>query len=217
MTVGDGIFGAALVIGLVALYLGTKDRWRWRRIMGWLLAAILGISLAVGLWVGWQKWSESRPRVVTEMWGISLGAKQSDVLFSKGEPTTRVSDERWEYISGPESSEYAVIVKFEDGRVAEILSLGSRLYMPTPEGVSVYGSAEELLARYGESQDTGVSDDGLVRTYRFREHNLLVSFDRSGLIGAGVIAPSAKTRVYGKQNGTPASAAAPASKTSDGK
>lgn len=217
MSVGDGIFGAALILGFVALYLGTKDRWRWKRIMGGLLASVLGLSFAVGLWVGWLKWSESRPRVATGMWGVYLGAKQSDVLFTKGEPTTRVSDERWEYIAGPEGSEYAVIISFVGRQVTEVLSLGNRLYMPTPDGVSGYESIQQLLARYGEPQETGLSADGLVRTYRFREHNLLVSFDKGGMIGVGVVAPAAKTRVYGQRIDNSMGASAPASNNVDGR
>lgn len=214
MTVGDGIFGAALIIGLVVLYLGTKDRWRWKRTVGWLMAAILSASLVISLWAGWEKWNDSRPKVATEMWGISLGAKQSDVLFAKGEPTTRVSDERWEYVAASGNSEYAVIVAFDGGQVTEVLSLGDRLYMPTPDGVSGYESIQQLLARYGEPQETGVSDDGLVRTYRFREHNLLVSFDRTGLVGVGVVSPGSKIRVYGQRNAT-VGGLAPTSSNSD--
>ena len=33
MTVGEGIFYAALMLSIVGLYAVTKDRWKWTRIV----------------------------------------------------------------------------------------------------------------------------------------------------------------------------------------
>lgn len=198
MTVGDGIFGASLVIGLIALYLGTKDRWRWKRIAAWILGCLLILAIGTGSWVGWLKWDESRPVVVTEFWGIKLGAPAQEVLFAKGEPTNRVSANRWEYQSTGTDA-YGVVVNFNDGKVTSVLSLGDRLYMPTPANLSSFTSQEEAFARFGQPQESGTSDDGLVRTYGFSRYNVLLSFNKDGLIAAGMVGPGKTIPIFGKK------------------
>ena len=47
MSVGDGIFGGLVFLGLVALYAVTRDRWRWKRIAKWLGVAIIVLGVVV--------------------------------------------------------------------------------------------------------------------------------------------------------------------------
>jgi len=87
MELGTGIFLSAIFLGAVALFIATKDRWNWKKILLWPLGVIVGL-LVVG-WAAAYVYDqyEARPKKVDELWGIKLGASVADVKFSKGEPT----------------------------------------------------------------------------------------------------------------------------------
>ena len=198
---GDGVFGAALIISLVALYLGTKDRWRWKRIATWAIGVAFVAFFALGAWVGWLKWDESRPKLATEYWGIALGMPAQDVLFAKGEPHIRDKDDRWQYdFQEPNSGGYSVVVLFRDGKVVGVLAFGDRVQLPLPGGLSSYIQLEEALSRYGVADHVGQSTDGQARTFTFKRFNTVLVFDRTGLIGAGMLAPNEKPRTYGRSD-----------------
>jgi len=47
MTLGTGIFLSAVFIGIVALLICTKEKWTWKALLLYPVAAILGVGLAV--------------------------------------------------------------------------------------------------------------------------------------------------------------------------
>lgn len=53
MTIGTGIFLGSLVLGAVALFGITKDRWSWAKIAKRLGVGVLAIGLLFGAVVGW--------------------------------------------------------------------------------------------------------------------------------------------------------------------
>jgi len=60
MTVGTGIFLASLVLGVIALFAITKDRWNWAKIIRSLAIASVGlIAIAVGGFYGWNAVKEA--------------------------------------------------------------------------------------------------------------------------------------------------------------
>jgi len=114
MTTGDAIFLSSLFLGLIALYIVTRDRWNWKKLILWLLGVPVG--LVVVLWTSIyvnermnkecdvsqntqsclmtltglpQKEAPQKeaPQKETQFWGIQLGATVADVRFAKGVPT----------------------------------------------------------------------------------------------------------------------------------
>lgn len=87
MSLGAGIFLSVLVVCLLVLFLQTKDRWRWPKIVVWSVGLIVGlISVCVGgFWTynTYQNW----PVRQTEYHNIQLGASKEEVLYLLGQPT----------------------------------------------------------------------------------------------------------------------------------
>src|SRR5215471_10684326 len=101
MSVGLGLFLGLTVLSLTLLYVGTKDRWKWKRIWLWIFLVFGGLPvLGLGIYYLWSH--VPRPaEPCTELWGISLGMPRKEVLFRKGPPSdsTSLSSLTWTYKS----------------------------------------------------------------------------------------------------------------------
>jgi hypothetical protein len=87
MSIGDGIFYAAMMIALVLLYTATKDRWRWRvwtkRIA---LTIILFLVFGCVAWIGVLLWQSLPLPPQTQYADLELGLPPSEVIYRKGTP-----------------------------------------------------------------------------------------------------------------------------------
>ena len=69
MSISTGIFLGLCVLGLICLYIGTWQRWRWKRIIVGLVEAGGFVPiLAFFGWVWVKAALDSRPHVEQEMW-----------------------------------------------------------------------------------------------------------------------------------------------------
>lgn len=199
MTVGEGIFSSVAVASMVALYLGTKDRWRWKRIVLWLVGSVVALTAiaATGAWVSdyWQ----GRPKPATEYWSIKLGAGPNDVLFTHGQPTAREDgDTRWTY----EQDRRSLLVDFKDGKVQAVLALA-----PNPDDLpslpfqfSTTSRVEWIIKKLGEPSFVSISKDGTQRLYNWERYNLALGFDRHGMKVAAVTATGRPREFSDAQN-----------------
>ena len=81
MSLGTGIFLAAVVIGLVMLFSATKDRWNWWKGFKRLgIGLIVLIGIGVGIYFGFKPIREliDRPKPFQEMAGVKRGESQAD-------------------------------------------------------------------------------------------------------------------------------------------
>lgn len=85
MELGTGIFLSAIFLGIVALYIATKDRWNWKKIFLWPLAVVIVLTLVGWLFAYAYKQYEERPKVLSEFKGIKLGEKFQDAIFKHGQ------------------------------------------------------------------------------------------------------------------------------------
>lgn len=203
MSVGEGIFWGAFVLGMVALFLGTKDRWSWKRIAARSVVALvsLGTLAAAGVYIA--EWYGERPQVVSTYWGIALGAPRADVRYSRGEPSSVSGEDRWVYRP---SDEFAVYVDFKQDKVSSVLAVGNRTYMPNIGNINTYVSMDDLIKSYGSPSAVTTSDDGLTRTLNFHDYNVVVSFNKDGVVGGGIDADLSKPRTFENAKGTASAA-----------
>jgi hypothetical protein len=178
MSLGDGIFWGAMIVATVALYLGTKDRWRWKRIVLWTVGGLLGLAAVAGAGVyGYTMWEE-RPQVITAYWGIKLGATPSEVLFLKGPPTEQTSEQSCFY----KTEKIGVTVEFDDKKVVTVTALGDRTYLPDIGNISTYLTMEQLTSRLGKPDAVTTSADGEYRVLNYLKYNLAAAYNRSGMV-----------------------------------
>lgn len=208
LTTGDGIFGGAVVLGLVWLYVVTRDRWRWKRI---LRNAGLALTLpVVGLvgWLGYLKWDESRPRVEASFWGISMKASLDEVTFSKGKPTHIVEHScetgmapcpLWVY----EEDSKAHLVKFLKGKVRmveAITATGREYSLPSLQGLSNFSKPSDVNDRFGAPDATSVMHDKTRRLESFGTYGVFFSYEKDRVVTLGVYDPALGPMQYRYQS-----------------
>lgn len=72
MSLGPGIFLSALVIYLTALFISTKDRWDWDKIILWPLAVTISFALLTGVGFGEYNYYQDHPKVQNSFGGLIL-------------------------------------------------------------------------------------------------------------------------------------------------
>lgn len=203
MTVGEGVFFGLLVGSLVALYIATRDRWRWRKILIWVLAICLVPVAAVAIWVGVDRWSETRPRFVAEYWELRPGMSTEEVLFRKGAPSKKETA-YWVYME--ESDKVGHVVGIKDRKVRFVIAFtrdGDSVYLPTLQGIGSLSSSEDLKAHFGEPDGISVSEDGTRRHLSFSKFGVTFQLERNRVKSVGIFDSTQGPIRYGKEASAP--------------
>lgn len=85
MELGTGIFLSVVFLGTVALFIATKDRWNWKKIILWPLGIVTALSLVGWLFTYAYTQYEERPKAPSEFKRIRLGEKFQDTVFKHGQ------------------------------------------------------------------------------------------------------------------------------------
>jgi hypothetical protein len=185
MSVGTGIFFSALFLGIVALYIATKDRWSWKKLLLWPSVALLTLGAATGggfyVYHTWQ----DRPKVQQEFWGVRLRASMADLKFAKGAPTKQLDADTWIYDAGPTDRGFYV-VRFKNGKVRFVMYDGRSFYAPTVQGINGYSSAEQITEKFGAPSYVSRSKDKLKRTLSYDAFNVAFSVERNEIRALGI-------------------------------
>lgn len=185
MELGTGIFLSAIFLGTVALFIATKDRWNWKKILLWPLGVVVALAVVGGSIAYLYQKYEDRPRKLTELWGVSLGDAASEVKFKKGEPTTRLENDFWVY-RPYQTMEGDYVVYFKDDRVRSIIYFGPMYNGPTVHGVGHYDSPLELDAKLGSPSYVSRSKDDLRRAYSYDQFNVVAHFEGGNMSALGI-------------------------------
>lgn len=184
MGVRAAVLLAAVVIGVVALYLETRERWDWTKLIRRLL---LGLVLVVGSVGGGIYWSSLPPTSpVSELWGIALGASKDDVLFLKGEPAAILEPGTWFY--APSRNRAYHVVFGDSDEVVRILVLSGPGFS---SGAPIFGvrtgfRTQRLVDRLGEPSRVLSLSNGLQRAYLYDHLNAVFVLEQSEVVAYGI-------------------------------
>jgi hypothetical protein len=175
MTLGTGIFLAAIVMSLTALFIATKDRWNWKKIalvaLGlFVVAPALGL---LGIFVYDRQESDPAPKPTTSYWGIEFDVSADDVVFLKGQPKEK-KDDTWTYNVDDGLYNYEVLIGFKNGRVTFVSALGASIpYDLRLHGLGLGSPVSEVVAKLGTPQNP---KKAAVEGYRVYEYEALNTF-----------------------------------------
>jgi hypothetical protein len=186
MNLGTSIFLSSVVLALAAIFIATKDRWNWKKIILWPLTIVILIAIVVFAYNAIPQ----RPKKETSFWEIPLGATEADVRFLKGEPTKKYGD-TWSYVtydSGGSQWQYMYRMQFKNAKfyLTYYAATPNYLYGPEIQGIKLRYSLEQILQKFGTPSQVSTSEDGLSRLYSFNEYGVAFELKANRVVGFGV-------------------------------
>lgn len=192
MSLGTSIFLSAILLGTIALFIATKDRWNWKKIFLWPVAVIFALATVIGVGAWIYSLISERPHPQMAFWEIPLEATKSDVKFLKGEPTRTDGENVWVYVSKESylnEDSYVVIVIFNGDKLRAVLYSGPYLGSPGIQDLDIGATQEAILNKFGTPSTVSVSEDNLEKILSFREYNIFFSLRENKVYAFGMFNP----------------------------
>ena len=207
MSLGLGIFLSSLVLGLVFLFLGTKDRWNWTKLILWPIGICAGLAIAFGTYIYISENIRDHkasipkpPKPHYSLSGFDLDMLKSEVKYLNGKPDKVIKDKNtWIYHGRAVNTDPSQRITFHDDKICiirylPILRFGRDFAV---SAVDIYGpttgvTSESIIKRYGEPYKITISEDGLKRNYRYDKYNLNFTLRKNRVIYYDVFSPVCK-------------------------
>ena len=206
MELGTGIFLSAIFLGIVALFIATKDIWNWKKIFLWPIGAIVVLAIVGGTITYLYGQYQDRPRKLTEFWGVSLNDTLGDVIFKKGEPTLRFTDNKdpqnvfWFYGDDmkelPKSNNElreltnGYFVQFKNNRIRSISFEGKGFEGISLPGIGNFESLQQIENKLGPPSHVSRLEGELRRAFSFEKFNIVVMFAGGNMVSRGIYDPT---------------------------
>jgi hypothetical protein len=187
-----GILLAAVFLAIVALLTLSRNGGSWNMKIAWLLAALSGLAIIIGVAIYTSGPSLYEPEVENDFWGISLDATRPEIKSRRGEPETQ-QDDLWVYRQQDQYSDAwsTYIIRFENKRIRYILYRGAdRWSSPTLQGVRLYDSAAKVRKTFGEPSHVSSSDDGFAEIYSYSAYQVFFWVANDEVSGYGIYNPA---------------------------
>jgi hypothetical protein len=199
MSVGTGIFLSALIGSMVWLYLATRGRWNWKKIIIRITAVVFGLGFIGGATGGVYYYISQQPEVQSEYYGINLGDSYRDVVFKnglpkemrKGDSTCRcdstIFDEDRDSIL---DHSRLLLIRFRKDTVVGVYTrwYGSP-YVNEIQGIGRYSSMEDVRKKFGQPDEVKESDDGTVRRWFYSKYRVRFGFEKGQINSLGTWDP----------------------------
>jgi hypothetical protein len=148
------MFLSVLLLGTVFLFIATKDRWNWKKIILWMLS-IMVVLFAIGVGVTYLYLSlRDEPKVQDSFWDITLKMSKADIKLLKGEPDKVVgeTDQRWSYYIKDDlnkvTSSYDIQFKGDIIQFVVYVNINA-IFSPYLQGITVNSTLNDINSRFG--------------------------------------------------------------------
>jgi hypothetical protein len=191
MSTGEGIFYGLVFIGLVLLYVATRDRWNWGKIAKFSAGTLLLPIVAAGTWAAYSSYMESRPKFQSEFWGISPGVPKGELIFQKGQPT---QDEGEVLTYRVEGSSVVYLIRMTSmGNVRSVLAvveLDKGISLPNIQGISSYSTLADIESKFGKADVVSSNKEGTRRLFSYLKFGIVVGMEKGTVTAVGVLDPT---------------------------
>lgn len=162
MTAGEGIFYGLVFLGFIYLYVQTRDRWSWKKIVLWFvggLTAIVLLVVAYSLIDDYRpkgKFIPDKPQVISSLIGVTLGEKVIDAQFRTGAKKKKGGDNQ-SYEFPSDSAKF-----FQGNKEGTVDRIGAwcsddaikypNLYSAEANGILCGNSGQDIINKYGKDK-----------------------------------------------------------------
>lgn len=160
MTIGTSI----LLIAIIFLYLQTKDRWQWNKILKLSFLGITSISALTAIAILISNQYKEMPKIINEFQGIHLGSTKDDVMFLLGKPKEESGGRLW----------YGrTLVCFKEDKVTDVLYFCNENHdYKELNGIRCGDDSKQINKKFGRDLKIKKFDDNqLYRLYEINKYN----------------------------------------------
>jgi hypothetical protein len=204
LSIGTSIFLSVVLLSVVLLFISTKDRWNWKKI---ILFAVGG-SLIIGLLLGGGYWAymtiSTRPHLQSSFLGTPISASKSEVKFLNGEPLRKTGNEEWEtweYVGNKGTyARFVYNIVFKQDKIYCIVLLGGDSFHPYGTGywdnyIRVQGfgydnSHKSIIQKFGQPSHISMSKDDLARVLSFKKYGVFFVLNKNKISDYGIYNPT---------------------------
>jgi len=197
MTLGLGIFLSSLFLGIIYLFVSTKDRWNWKKILFiWPLYFVLVVGVIGGAGFYIYNYYESKTKIYDTYLNISLNASENDLIFIKGDGydvKKYDSGKNNIYIAYQENkkNEYTHNIRLKEGKVWRISCSSNRSYdCPPINKISLNYTTSEVEERLGKPDYESSNDDSTERLWVYERLNVYMNLKQGKIVSIGIFDPS---------------------------
>ena len=166
MTIGTGIFLAAIIF----LYLQTKDRWSWNKILKRSFLGIFIISITGAVAALISNYYRENPGVINEFKEVRLGSTKEDVLFMLGKPL-KESDQTEKKKGCMTYTDVSVC--FMNNKVETISYICKEHDSTNVNGIYCGDRSDKIINKFGKNVEIkNIPDFPFSRYYRTTKHNV---------------------------------------------
>ncbi|MBI2999219.1 MAG: hypothetical protein HYY46_12365 [Deltaproteobacteria bacterium] len=204
MSVGASILLSAIFLGVIALFITTKDRWKWKNILRWSAISLLVLAVLLGSSVYIYHWISNRPKLSERFWDVPLDATKNDIKFLKGAPSEKRDGDnvwvyKWEKDSNCRDSTYAIF--FDNDKIRFIGYYGPNSVCSPHgiQGINLGASYQMVLKKFGQPNHVTISEDDLERTISFTKYNAFFTLRENHVTAYGIFNPAFGPIKYGSE------------------
>jgi len=185
-----GILFSAILLGIVMLYLRSKERWEWDKIIILFTAAIVSISILGGIGIFVYIKKSDKPEIQTSFWDITLSSSKSSIKFIKGPPNKIEPGDIWVYISEIFGAPEAYYLRFNEDELRLVGYLGGDLSGgPSIHGIKKGSSLDDIILFFGKPSQLSESIDNLIKLYSYENYNVFFMIEDNRVSTYGVYNP----------------------------
>jgi len=195
MNLGLSIFLSSIILGIIILYIATKDRWNWGKFLKWnwkkivvksvVIFLVISFTSGLAIFIGYK--ISNIPKKMNEFLGISLNDTKDDILFLKGEPSKTNEEGQWIYTyetNGFNRSHF--YIAFEDNKVRYILCLGG---CPSLQRINMFSKSKKVINKFGPPSSKDISPSKKAHFYCYKKYNIFFLLEQDRVYGFGIYNP----------------------------
>lgn len=161
MSLGTSIFLSSLLVGLIYLYVKTKEDWNWKRIASVIIGIFVLLLISIMIAVFWDKVipgsrdvnaGKKYSGLIKSYQGVSIGDKLSDINFKFGKleeikPTKKDSDTNIYWVE----DRLLIFVSNKSNKVDYIVALCEKGIPDNFNGIECNDTGEKLEKTFGKN------------------------------------------------------------------
>ena len=186
---------SSVFLGIIFLFIYTKDRWNWKKIIKRFVLTIITFTILSFLGFYSYNYYINSPKIINEFNGIKLGTTLSDLKFIKGEPSHISKREPSKIIYQYNDFTYVV----ENNIVTLIMFIQTNIdnlnFVELEGGISINDNLDDIIKKYHIPSKIIESADRLTRIYYFDKYHIFVVAEKNIIIEFGIYNPKSKARV----------------------